>query len=73
MSSQLLGKLKAVRSGCDWEYYDQLKKRPEQVVQRPKQIHVSFLPRLGVWLLANQFTSENTCKMEKNNPGPASP
>jgi len=25
MSSQLLGKPKAVRSGCDWEYYDQLK------------------------------------------------
>ena len=71
-SSQLLVKPKVVRTGWGWEYYDQsvceVKKNLEQVVPRPKEILVSFLPRLGVWLPANQFTSENTCKMEKIIP-----
>lgn len=61
-----------VRTGWGWEYFDQpvvrSQKNPEQVVQRPKEIQVSCLPCLGVWLLANQFTSEDTCKMEKIIP-----
>lgn len=64
-------KLMNVSTGWGWEYFDQAvtgsQKNTEQVVQRPRfKSHSCHV--WGVWLLANQFTSVFTCKMEKIIP-----
>lgn len=64
-----------MKDGWGWKYSDLSygnQKSSKQVVQRPRfKSHPYY--KLGVGLLANQFTGVFTCKMEKKKKIPALP